>query len=52
MKEMSVLARNNCYILPYCLGTDPCGEVKSFAKYPLTARLSFGGTDRRSRVFS
>jgi hypothetical protein len=28
MKEMSVLARNSCYTLPYCQGTDPCGEVK------------------------
>jgi len=52
MKEMSVLARNNCYILPYYQGTDPCGEVKYFAKYSLTASLSCGGTDRRSRVFS
>ena len=34
---MSVLARNNCYILPHCQGTDPCGEVKYFAKYSLTA---------------
>jgi hypothetical protein len=49
MKEMSVLARNNCYILPYCQGTDPCGEVEYFAKYSLTASLFCGGTDRRSR---
>jgi len=40
MKEMSVLARNNCYILPYCQGTDPCDEVEYFAKYSLTASLS------------
>ena len=30
---MSVLARNRCYILQHCHGTDPCGEVKYFAKY-------------------
>lgn len=33
---MSVLARNKAYILPYCQGTDPCGEVKCFAKHSLT----------------
>ena len=37
MKEMSVLAKNKCYILPYCQGTDPCGAVKHFTKYCLTA---------------
>jgi len=37
MKELSVLARNKCYILLYCQGTDPCGEMKYFAKYSLTA---------------
>jgi len=37
MKEISILARNKCYILPYCQGTDPCGYVKYFAKYSLTA---------------
>ena len=36
---MSVLARNNCYILPYCQGTEPCGKVKYFAKYSLTPLL-------------
>ena len=36
---MSVLARNKCYILPYCQGTDPCGEVTYFAKYSLTLPL-------------
>ena len=46
---MSVLARNNCYILPYCQGTGPCIEVKYFAKYSLTASLFCGGTDRRGR---
>ena len=34
---MPVLARNKCYILPYCQGIDPCGEVIYLAKYPLTA---------------
>jgi hypothetical protein len=33
---MSVLATNNCYILPHRQGTDRCGEVKYFAKYPVT----------------
>jgi len=51
-EKISVLARNNCYILPHCQETDPCGEVKHFAKYSLTGSLSCGGTDRRSRVFS
>ena len=32
---MFVLARNQCYILPYCQGIDPCGKVKYFAKYCL-----------------
>jgi hypothetical protein len=36
MKEMSVLATNSCYILTHCQGTDRCGEVKYFAKYPVT----------------
>jgi hypothetical protein len=35
-KEMSVLARKKRYILAYCRGTDPCGEVKYFAKYSRT----------------
>jgi len=37
MKEMPVLVKNKCYILLYCQGTDPCGEMKYFAKYSLTA---------------
>ena len=37
MKEISVLARNKCYILPYCQRIDLCVEVKYFARYSLTA---------------
>jgi hypothetical protein len=31
-----MLARRKSYILPYCQGTYPCGEVKFFVKYSLT----------------
>ena len=34
---MSMLAENKCYILLYCQGTDPCGAVRYFTKYSLTA---------------